>query len=34
MLKESEPQSRSPTPSFYQQFKTPSKKPQNSRYRS
>ena len=34
MLKESKPQSRSPTPSFYQHFKTPSNKPQYSRYRS
>ena len=36
MLKESTPQSRYPTPSFYQHFKTPSNKhhPQYSRYRS
>ena len=34
MLNESKPQSRSPTPSFYQHFKTPSNKPQYSRYRS
>ena len=36
MLKESKPQSKSPTPSFYQHFKTPSNKhyPQYSRYRS
>ena len=27
MLKESKPQSKSPTPSFYQHFKTPSAKP-------
>ena len=34
MFKESKPQSRSPSPSFYQLFKTPSNKPQLSRYRS
>ena len=33
MLKESKPQSRSPTPTFYQHFKTPSNKPHYSRYR-
>ena len=33
MPKESKPPSRSPTPSFYQHFKTPSNKPQYSRYR-
>ena len=34
MLKESKPQSRSPTPTFYQHFKNPSLKPSYSRYRS
>ena len=36
MIKESKPQSRSPTPSFYQHFKTPSNKhyPQSSQYSS
>ena len=34
MLKESKPQSRSPTPTFYQHFKNPSNKPHYSRYRS
>ena len=36
MLKEFKPQSKSPTPSFYQHFKTPSNKynPQSPRYRS
>ena len=34
MLKESKPQSRSPTPSFYQHFKNPSTKSHYSRYRS
>ena len=34
MLKESKPQSRSPTPTFYQRFKNPSNKPHYSRYHS
>ena len=34
MLKESKPQSRSPTPTFYQHFKNPSNKPHYSRHRS
>ena len=34
MLKESKPQSRSPTPTFYQHFKKPSNKPHYSRHRS
>ena len=34
MLKESKPQSRSPTPTFYQHFKSPSKKSHYPRYRS
>ena len=34
MLKESKPQSRSPTPTFYQHFKNPSNKTSCSRYRS
>ena len=34
MLKESKPQSRSPTPTFHQHFKNPSNKPHYSRHRS
>ena len=34
LLKESKPQSRSPTPTFYQHFKTPSNKSRYPRYRS
>ena len=34
ILKESKPQSRSPTPTFYQHFKNPSNKPHYSRHRS
>ena len=34
MLKESKPQSRSPTPTFYQHFKRPSNKSHYPRYRS
>ena len=34
MPKESKPQSRSPTPTFYQHFKNPSNKPHYSRHRS
>ena len=34
MVKESKPQSRSPTPTFYQHFKNPSNKPHYSRHRS
>ena len=34
MLKESKPQSRSPTPTFYQHFKNPFNKPHYSRHRS
>ena len=34
MLKESKPQSRSPTPTFYQHFKNPSTKSHYHRYRS
>ena len=34
MLKESKPQSRSPTPTFYQHFKNPSNKSHYPRYRS
>ena len=34
LFKESKPQSRSPTPTFYQHFKTPSNKSRYPRYRS